>query len=148
MQGWLASRRLRLLWTALVHIAADTDPVSGKVLSDRLNCSRRYLEADLQSLAQCGLLESRRGAKGGYRLARSPQRLSLLDVMQCLGAEEKTEDESPCCPVQQQVVMAQLEEVQAAMSELLAGMTLADAVAKAEAAGLLQAPSSTPDFCI
>jgi len=147
MQGWLASRRLRLLWTALVYIAADAEPVSGKVLSDRLSCSRRYLEADLQSLAQCGLLESRRGAKGGYRLARSAQRLSLLDVLQCLGAE-KGEDESAGCPVQQQVVMVQLEEAQEAMSGLLAGLMLADAVEKAETAGLLQAPQSTPDFCI
>ncbi|HXH73095.1 MAG TPA: Rrf2 family transcriptional regulator [Mariprofundaceae bacterium] len=147
MQGWLASRRLRLVWTALVHIAADAEPVSGKVLSERLNCSRRYLEADLQSLAQCGLLDSRRGAKGGYLLSRSPQRLSLLDVLQCLGSE-KGESEAPGCPVQQQVVMVQLEEVQAAMGELLTGITLADAVAKAEAAGLLRAPKSSPDFCI
>lgn len=147
MQGWLASRRLRLVWTALVYIAADIEPVSGKVLSERLNCSRRYLEADLQSLAQCGLLDSRRGAKGGYQLARNPQRLSLADVLQCLGTE-KGDDEMPGCPVQEKVVMAQLEEAQEAMGELLASLTLADAVAKAEAAGLLQAPKSSPDFCI
>jgi len=147
MQGWLASRRLRLVWTALIYIAADKEPVSGKVLSDRLACSRRYLEADLQSLAQCGLLESRRGAKGGYLLARSAQRISLLDVLQCLG-NEKGDSEAVGCPVLEQVVLTQLEAAQSSMSELLAAISLADALAKAEAAGLLRPANTSPDFCI
>jgi len=147
MQGLMDSRRLRLLWTALVHIAADAEPVSGKALTERLNCSRRYLEADLQMLAQNGLLESRRGAKGGYRLARSPQRISLLDVLRCLETESAPQ-ESNDCPVLQQVVLPQLQQAQAAVTGVLETNTLADALQTAAAKGLLTVADITADFCI
>lgn len=35
----------------------------------------------LKTLAQAGLVESRRGATGGYRLARRPEAISVLDVI-------------------------------------------------------------------
>ena len=66
----LETRRLRLVLTALLHLAASRQPTPGKQLAERLRCSRRYLEPDLQALSQAGILESRRGAHGGYRLAR------------------------------------------------------------------------------
>ena len=147
MHGFLDSRRLRLLWTALVYIAADAEPVSGKELTARLDCSRRYLEADLQALAQNALLESRRGAKGGYRLARAPQRITLLDVLRCLESEIASQ-EAVDCPVLKQVVMPQLKQAHVSVTKVLETTTLADALALAEAAGLLTVPVITGDFCI
>lgn len=35
----------------------------------------------LKTLAQAGLVESRRGAAGGYRLAREPEQISVADVI-------------------------------------------------------------------
>ncbi|MDQ7011572.1 MAG: Rrf2 family transcriptional regulator [Mariprofundaceae bacterium] len=147
MLDLLRSKRLRLVMTALLHIAASKRAVSGKLLAEKLHCSRRYLESDLQSMAQCGLLESRRGAHGGYVLARNPQRITLLDVVQCLAMESGDETAAEGCQLQTRVVLPQLRQARDAMAETLAAMTLADGLAQAEKHGLLHAPS-TPDFCI
>lgn len=40
-----------------------------------------YLGKILQTLAAAGLLVSRKGRGGGYRLARSPRHLYLLDIL-------------------------------------------------------------------
>lgn len=41
----------------------------------------RYLENILSSLRQGGLVESRRGKEGGFRLARHPSEISIGDVV-------------------------------------------------------------------
>jgi Rrf2 family protein len=41
----------------------------------------KYLEHILLSLKKAGVLESRRGVKGGYRLARPPEKVSVGEVL-------------------------------------------------------------------
>jgi Rrf2 family cysteine metabolism transcriptional repressor len=41
----------------------------------------KYLEHILLSLKKSGLLESRRGVRGGYTLARSPEKISIGEVL-------------------------------------------------------------------
>jgi Rrf2 family protein len=43
-----------------------------------------YLAKALQALAAAGIVESRPGPAGGYRLARSPMEISLLEVVQAV----------------------------------------------------------------
>jgi len=43
-----------------------------------------YLAKALQALAAAGIVESRPGPKGGYRLARPPGEITLLDVVQAV----------------------------------------------------------------
>jgi Rrf2 family transcriptional regulator, iron-sulfur cluster assembly transcription factor len=60
----------------------------------------------LQELVRKGLLESRRGPGGGFRLARKPQLITLRDVvaaidgldqfLECAVGLERCSDESPC----------------------------------------------------
>lgn len=38
----------------------------------------------LKQLAAAGLIESRRGVNGGYRLARAPEQISVLDVFEAM----------------------------------------------------------------
>ena len=147
MLDLLGSRRLQLLLTALVHIAAANAPLSGKRLAERLNCPRRYLESDLQTLVQQGVLESRRGAAGGYVLAVNPQRISLLHLLRCLNHETKAGDLRGC-PLQERVVRPALQKLQDELKNKLGETTLAGLLANAEAEGLLRLPPPTPDFCI
>jgi len=122
-------------------------PVSGKCLAEQLDCSRRYLESDLQKLAQAGLLESRRGAHGGYVLARSPHRISLEDVVACLGSE--TACETACdCQIQDKIVAPQFAKAKQTISKALAEISLAEALQQASASDLLQLPASPTDFSI
>jgi Rrf2 family protein len=147
MLDFLQSRRIRLLWTALIHIGASANPVSGKELAEKLDCGRRYLESDLQSLAQQGLLESRRGAHGGYVLARSPQRISLHDVLSCL-TDDAPVDNGYTCPIQDQIVLPQIMQAQQALAETLRGICLAEALQQASSAHLMHIPASPSDFSI
>ena len=52
------------------------------------NVSTSFLSKVFQKLAQCGLVRSKRGKKGGFSLARSPKKISLADVVQAVEAKE------------------------------------------------------------
>lgn len=67
-----------------------------------------YVAKIFQCLVHADILKSRRGARGGYQLAQSPSRLTLLRVIeslddrsqspfsQCCMGFEKCEDRTPC----------------------------------------------------
>jgi Rrf2 family protein len=143
----LSSRRLMRLLTALLHIAAGGRALSGRMLSERMNCPRRYLEADLQRLARAGILESQRGAGGGYRLARSPARISLLDVMNCL-TDEKQALEDEGCALLVDVVQPGLDELAREFQHRLLGSSLVDWLKRAEELGLVSPASPASNFSI
>jgi len=47
-----------------------------------------YLAKHLQSLARAGIVVTVKGPKGGYRLARPPAEISVLDVVEAVDGEE------------------------------------------------------------
>jgi Rrf2 family protein len=47
-----------------------------------------YLAKHLQSLARAGLVETTKGPRGGYRLARAPQDITMLDVVEAIDGTE------------------------------------------------------------
>lgn len=56
------------------------DFVPTKELSDSLNIARPSAVKILQSLSKVGIIETREGAKGGVRLAVSPEEITVLDI--------------------------------------------------------------------
>jgi Rrf2 family protein len=57
-----------------------------------------YLAKHLQALAQAGIVESTPGRRGGYRLARRPDEITFLDVVE---AVEGTEPAFRCTEIRQ-----------------------------------------------
>jgi len=57
------------------------EPVLGRDLARRVGLPIHYLSKVLATLARNGLLAASRGAKGGYRLARQPDRIKLIEVV-------------------------------------------------------------------
>ncbi len=53
----------------------------------------QFLEQLFSTLRRAGLVDSRRGAKGGYTLARSPDQITVLEVVQALDGRIGTEAE-------------------------------------------------------
>ena len=53
-------------------------------ISTRLNISRKYLETIMTLLAKNGLIDSKRGASGGYRLIKEAKDYNLLEIMEAL----------------------------------------------------------------
>jgi len=85
---------------ALVHIAergAGGDSfVSAREICDRYPIPRRLVAEVLKALHKSAILESARGAGGGYALARAPELITLGQVVAALeGAPALTSCESP-----------------------------------------------------
>ena len=55
--------------------------LSGKALAEFHGVPESYLLKHLKALAAAGVMESVTGPRGGYRLARAPEDISLLDIV-------------------------------------------------------------------
>ncbi len=73
---------------ALVYIArqASTEPVPPNEIAERLGASPSYLGKINTELVKANILRAHRGVKGGVTLARPPESITLLDVVEaCQG---------------------------------------------------------------
>lgn len=71
---------------AMIDIALNHEekPISLKDLAQRQGVSVKYLEQIISSLRAAGFIRSIRGVSGGYVLAKSPNKITLLDIIQAL----------------------------------------------------------------
>jgi len=60
------------------------EPVSLGAVAEADVLPLSYLEHLVAKLREAGLVTSVRGARGGYRLARAPEEIEMLDVVQAL----------------------------------------------------------------
>jgi Rrf2 family protein len=60
------------------------DPVPIATVAERRDIPVQFLEQLFSTLRRAGLLVSQRGVKGGYRLARPPEEITVLEVVQAL----------------------------------------------------------------
>ena len=67
--------------------------VTLKEISEAEGISVKYLEQIIPSLKRAGFLRSLRGNSGGYSLARSPEQITILDI---IDAAEGTLAPVPC----------------------------------------------------
>jgi Rrf2 family protein len=76
---------------ALVHLAGlgQSEPVSATAIADVIAVSPSHLSKVLQELARKGLVNSTRGAKGGFILAADPQKVTLLEVIRAVDPPPK-----------------------------------------------------------
>ena len=63
---------------------SNTGPVQIKDIAQAHNIPQHYLEQLLVLLKKAGLVESFRGAQGGYALARSPSQISISAILASL----------------------------------------------------------------
>jgi Rrf2 family protein len=57
-------------------------------LAEYHNVPPAYLAKHLQALARAGLLETVKGPRGGYRLARPPAQITVLEVVEAIDGDE------------------------------------------------------------
>jgi len=78
---------------AMMELAADHaggQPTRIKAIADAYGISQRFLVQVLLQLKTAKLVDSVRGAAGGYRLARPPERISLADVLRGVEKQGRT----------------------------------------------------------
>jgi Rrf2 family protein len=117
----------------LAAAADDERPVKGERIATAQSIPLRFLENILMQLRHAGLVESRRGADGGYRLARPPAEVTLADVIRAIdgplagvsGARPETLDFVGVAEPMRDVWIA----VRAALRGVLERVTLADVIA-------------------
>jgi Rrf2 family transcriptional regulator, cysteine metabolism repressor len=67
------------------------EPVRIADIAQRQKIPQKFLELILAALKQGGFVESRRGAEGGYLLARRPEAITVGDVLRFIeGSQAKT----------------------------------------------------------
>ncbi|KFN45061.1 SUF system Fe-S cluster assembly regulator [Arenimonas oryziterrae] len=105
-----------------VHSAAE--------LAERAKLELPTVSKVLKPLAHAGLVESFRGASGGYRLARAPDRISLYDVVEAIegklgmtecSGEHSTCEHEPHCDVQ-----SHWRRINDVIADALRGISLAE----------------------
>ncbi len=66
-----------------LHLArrAGNGPVAARDMAEREKLPADYVEQILLRLRRAGLVDSVRGARGGYLLARSPDEITVRDVL-------------------------------------------------------------------
>ena len=65
-------------------IYAKTEPVSLSDVAERQNISISYLEQLVAKLKKAGIVQSTRGAQGGYSLAKEPEEISVGEILRAL----------------------------------------------------------------
>lgn len=64
--------------------------LSTKALAELHGLPKEYLSKALQSLSQAGLVHSTLGPSGGYRLAKAPSQLTILDIVEAVEGKAQT----------------------------------------------------------
>ncbi len=119
---------------ACSHI--DPNPLHLKDIADRHGISQRFLVQILLQLKAAGLVDSTRGATGGYLLAKSPTLITLADIVHAI------DQPPPPAPSALsglygtsvvQVVSSMLQDAQDREQTRLAEITLEELVKQAQA---------------
>ena len=71
---------------AVIDLAmyAKKEPVSLSDVAERQNISISYLEQLIAKLKKAGIVQSTRGAQGGYALAKAPENISVGEILRAL----------------------------------------------------------------
>ena len=64
--------------------SAGEDPVKGEKIAEAQNIPLQFLEHILLELKHARLVRARRGARGGYWLAKPPEEIRLADVIRAV----------------------------------------------------------------
>ena len=105
-------------------------------ISEKLGISKIYLEQVFSLLKRAGLVFAVKGAQGGYKLARQPQKINALEILTALEQSlfEKTDESVTDKASEIELTMQTLvfSEVDRAIAALLEKITLFDLAAEAE----------------
>jgi Rrf2 family protein len=120
---------------AMIELAAGTEgePVKGELIAEAQDIPLRFLENILAELRHAGLVQSRRGADGGYWLRQSADDISIADVIRAVEGPLATVRGEPPEDLDYHGDAGPLQSVWVALRanirEILEAVTLADVVA-------------------
>ena len=84
--------------TVLLAVLKPTSTLPGRALAEFHGVSESYLLKHMQALTKAGICESVPGPTGGYRLARKPREITVLEIVEAI---EGTEPAFRCDEIRQ-----------------------------------------------
>ena len=77
------STKARYAVRAMVELALhyDSEPVKLKTIAEKQDLSIKYLEQVMNPLRVSGYVITQKGSRGGYRLVKTPEQVTLYDLV-------------------------------------------------------------------
>ena len=125
-----------------------------QTISQEQNIPKRFLEQILNDLKSAGIVESRRGVAGGYRLARRPEEITLAAVVRHIeGAlapvscvSERFYEKCSCPDESRCAIRSVMKEIREAVVRIAERVTVAELCERWRK--LQQQPMTALDFVI
>jgi Rrf2 family protein len=140
------SNRGRYALKAVFDLALHADaPAQVRDVASRQRIPLRFLEQIFQLLKRGGLVESKRGPRGGFLLARQPDEVKLGDVLRAVeGPVMLTGPTSPRRTPQdaRDVTEAVLADLSRSVEQCFDGITVQDLCARGERVALARRVSA------
>ena len=145
---------LRALLVLAREFQADQTVVRIQEVSRRQNIPKRFLEQILNDLKSAGIVESKRGVAGGYRLRRAPERVTLAEIIRHIEGplapvscvSERFYEKCSCPDESRCPIRSVMKETRDAIVQIMDRVTLAELCERARK--LEQEPLSASDFVI
>jgi Rrf2 family protein len=122
------SARVEYALLALLELASSyyqKEPLKVSDITTKQAIPDRYLEQILTNLRRSGIVQSQRGAKGGYVLSREPWQITLLEIMAAVEGKSSS-DSSTSSTVEHSLVDEVWQQAKTASQAVLERQTLAD----------------------
>lgn len=121
---------LRAMLELALH--CEEGPVPLRKVAEMQDISFKYLEQLTADLKDAGLVQSVQGAGGGYKLARPPSEIKLIEIMRALEGElapvECVGSPEVCSKTRTCATREVWSEVESALKEIFGSRTLRDLV--------------------
>ena len=125
-----------------------------QTISAQQNIPKRFLEQILNDLKSAGIVESRRGVAGGYRLSKPPEQISLAAVIRHIEGplapvscvSEKFYSRCSCPDESKCSIRSVMKDVREAIVQILEGVTVAELCLRAKQ--LEGSPANPLDYVI
>jgi Rrf2 family transcriptional regulator, iron-sulfur cluster assembly transcription factor len=133
---------------ALFDIAYNSGTLPAQIqdISRRQEISPRYLEQIFQHFKKSGILKSKRGPNGGYYLARSPENITVKEIIQsaegdialveCVSGKVSKKKKGDCPSNGGCVTQIVWQEATDKLNELFTSITLKTLCEKGQAMGV------------
>lgn len=150
----LLTRKTDYALLALASLARQTPAgASARGLAERLKLPLPVLRNILKQLTSRGVLKSTRGTRGGYRLARSPQEITLAQLLEAIEGPMRLarccsvpegEEEAECKLEESCLIRGNMRRVHASLMQFLDEVTLAQLAEEDSSAELKPGKGARP----
>ena len=136
------SQKVEYALRAVVHLAHESpSPRTVEQIAQATQVPQAYLAKVVQELVHKGVLQSQRGIGGGISLAKTPEQLTILEVVTAVDPIQRI----PTCPLKLPSHGAKLCPLHRRLDDALA--LVEDAFRRTTLAEVLAEPSSSVPLC-